>query len=197
MNCTHSSSAHNREGDRCAYCGTRLTLAMIAAAVTDTDGSPQAARPGGEPPTVPAGQVPSGAPSAPARTATSAPPSARRSSRRQGLPEPGRLFDPAARFTDPITSHQAAASITPDARRDAHRAVLLILANGPASDFDLAAATGLKQTSIDKRRGELRDVGYVRGFDRAGVSDTGSACIRWTLTRDGWAEADRLRKAAA
>ena len=95
---------------------------------------------------------------------------------------------PAARWTDPATSHEAAAS-TEQKRRDAHRSVLAILAAGPASDFDLAASTGLKQTSIGKRRGELRDAGLVCEHDRAGVSDTGSACIRWALTEAGRAAA--------
>ena len=94
-----------------------------------------------------------------------------------------------ARGTDPATSHLAAASVTEQARRDIHTRVLAILAEGPASDFDLAARTGLKQTSVGKRRGELRDMGYVTELDHQGVSDTGSSCVRWTLTSAGWAAA--------
>lgn len=83
-----------------------------------------------------------------------------------------------ARNTDPDTSHSAALA----ARRDRYAEVLAVLACGPASDFDLARATGIKQTSIGKRRGELRDWGLVAEHDQLGVSDTGSPCIRWTLT---------------
>lgn len=83
-----------------------------------------------------------------------------------------------ARTTDPDTSHAAALAV----RRDRYAEVLAVLACGPASDFDLARATGIKQTSIGKRRGELRDWGLVAEHDQLGVSDTGSPCIRWTLT---------------
>lgn len=90
---------------------------------------------------------------------------------------------PRARFTDPVTSHEAARAVTADRQRDAHRLVLQLLAeHGPLSDFDLARLTGLKQTSVGVRRGELVELGQVERFDRAGVSDTGRACIRWALT---------------
>jgi hypothetical protein len=86
---------------------------------------------------------------------------------------------PAARTTDPATSHQAAAM---PHMRDIHRTVLELLAAGPMTDFELAAATGLKQTSVGKRRGELAAKGLVADSGRRGVSDTGAAAIIWTAT---------------
>ena len=102
------------------------------------------------------------------------------------------LFDampaPAARFTDPPTSHLAAASVTTAAQRDSHRLVLdLLAARGPLTDFALAAEATrvlgrtVKQTSLGVRRKELVTAGLVCEHDRAGVSDTGSPCIRWAL----------------
>lgn len=85
-----------------------------------------------------------------------------------------------ARATDPDTSHEASAGAQ---RRRGHRLVLQLLADhGPLSDFDLAQLSGFKQTSIGKRRGELRDLGLVERHDRNAVSDTGAPCIRWRLT---------------
>lgn len=95
-------------------------------------------------------------------------------------PGPGGFF--AARLTDPITSLEAALSVERGkAREDYARVLDLLAAHGPLSDFDLARMTGTKQTSIGKRRGELRDAGLVVEHDRAGVSDTGSPCLRWAL----------------
>jgi len=105
------------------------------------------------------------------------------------VPPPLSLFDvPVARLTDPDTAHDAAASITPGKQRDSHALVLALLAeHGPLSDFDLArmatARRGhmVKQTSLGVRRKELVTAGLVVERDRAGVSDTGSPCIRWAL----------------
>jgi len=66
------------------------------------------------------------------------------------------------------------------------------------TDFDLAAQTGVQQTSIGKRRGELRDAGLVcraRTEDGTGVSrpsPTGSPAAVWVLSAAGIAEAEAL-----
>lgn len=189
--CSHSLSAHKTPGQTCAWCPTVLTADMIATANRPHRGS-QHARSGGEP----AGRmavVPSGAPIAPEAAGLCAS-GATVVAGGNLLRPPATLFD--TRPDDPITSHMAAASVTLDMRADRYRAVLAILAEGPASDFDLAARTGLKQTSIGKRRGELRDAGLVRKLDDLGVSDTGSACIRWALTDAGVAAAPTSRRVA-
>lgn len=88
---------------------------------------------------------------------------------------------PASRAGAEITSVMAAQSVELH-QREQHELVLALLAeHGPLSDFDLARLTGIKQTSIGARRAELKTAGLVEAFDRGGVSDTGSVCVRWTL----------------
>jgi hypothetical protein len=91
------------------------------------------------------------------------------------------LFDaPAARATDPDTSWAAAS----DARRSASthriRALDALRAN-PAglTDFELAELLRVGQTSIGKRRGELRDAGLVADSGRRRPAPSGSAAIVW------------------
>ena len=95
-----------------------------------------------------------------------------------------------ARHTDPDTSHAAAL----DARENSgiHRALALrVLREAPdgLTDFELAAKTGLQQTSIGKRRGELRDAGLVVDSGRKRPSPSGSAAIVWVCA----ASADPFR----
>ncbi len=100
-------------------------------------------------------------------------------------------LEPAARATDPLTSHEAAARQTPAKVRTEHRVVLELLTRGPLTDFDLAfqasQALGkpIKQTSVGVRRGELVRMGLVRNSGTFGVSDTGSRAIRWAITDAG------------
>ncbi len=60
------------------------------------------------------------------------------------------------------------------------------------SDFDLARLLDRKQTSAGKRRGELRDAGWVeRARDDEGnwarsLSDTCTPCAVWRLTDHGY-----------
>lgn len=180
-------------------------LTNIAAAEA-APGTLQAARSEGEPPPVPAPLGATIAPEAAGLSASGAPCASGVSADREAAagplarvtaPDAPTLFDaPAARATDPATSHQAAASITTDKRRAIHAQVLTLLLDGPLTDFDLAAHTGLKQTSVGKRRHELCTVGLVCEHDRAGISDTGSACCRWALTAAGRMEAARMAVAA-
>ena len=84
------------------------------------------------------------------------------------------------RRTDPDTSHRAARTTRPNA--GTNRAVALdVLQRWPAglTDFELAEITGLQQTSIGKRRGELRDAGLVRDTGRRRPSPSGSPSIVW------------------
>lgn len=95
-------------------------------------------------------------------------------------------FSPGARRTDPDTSHLAAAA-HPRIRARDRRLVLFELERHPAglTDFELAANLGRQQTSVGKRRGELRDWGWVydTGFYRPAPS--GSKAIVWALTTAG------------
>jgi hypothetical protein len=85
------------------------------------------------------------------------------------------------RTTDPDTSRSAAedARVNSDAHRArALRALREALPDG-LTDFELAAATGIQQTSIGKRRGELRDAGLVVNGGRKRPAPSGSAAIVW------------------
>jgi len=99
---------------------------------------------------------------------------------------------PAARTTDPITSHEAAAMQTPDKVTNSHRLVMaLLFEHGPMTDFDLAdrasraSQVKVKQTSIGVRRAELVRLGLVVDSGFKGKSDTGARAIRWALTDSG------------
>lgn len=89
-------------------------------------------------------------------------------------------FEPVARRTDPDTSWAAAEDASVNAAT--HRArVLAALRAHPdgLTDFELGDLLGLQQTSVGKRRGELRDKGLVfnAGFKRPAPS--GSMSIVW------------------
>lgn len=69
----------------------------------------------------------------------------------------------AARATDPETSRLAAEQIAPHVHAGQMKA-LAVFYRYPVSSFDdfqLAELTGVKQTSIGKRRKELETMGYV------------------------------------
>ena len=87
---------------------------------------------------------------------------------------------PVTRRDDPHTSWAAAQDAARGA--DTHRArALAALRAAPdgLTDFELADRLGVQQTSIGKRRGELRDAGLVAdsGFRRRAPS--GSLAIVW------------------
>src|SRR4051812_39894110 len=93
---------------------------------------------------------------------------------------------PAYRNSDPETSRQAAARC-PAIRRADLLEVLRIHAEHPAglSDFQLADIMKRKQTSVGKRRGELRDMGLIVQTAERRPSDTGSPAICWRITEAG------------
>lgn len=78
------------------------------------------------------------------------------------------LFDPPpgpkARATDPETSHEAA-TVTPIHIKASHRKMVLEALERAGeeglTDFDLERITGVQQTSIGVRRGELMKLGLV------------------------------------
>jgi hypothetical protein len=103
--------------------------------------------------------------------------------------------EPLARNTDPATSHEAAARMEPLARFD-RRLVLIAHASKPAglTDFELAALMQRQQTSVGKRRGELRDVGYIEATDIRRRSPSGSTAIVWRITEAGMKAATKQEK---
>ena len=115
------------------------------------------------------------------------------------VPEAGAVAPPevaastsGARTFDPDTAHEAAESITDRQRRAVYRAVLEALyEHGPSTDHDLARYVSGKlqhpiiQTSVGKRRGELRDSGQVTDSGFKGKTPSGARAIRWALTTAG------------
>lgn len=94
-------------------------------------------------------------------------------------------LDPTARTTDPWTSHEAARRAKPKAETNRALALKALRAAGPAglTDFQLAEVTGVQQTSIGKRRGELVKAGLVEkvpGVRRP--SPSGSPAQVWRAT---------------
>lgn len=105
------------------------------------------------------------------------------------------VFDePTARATDPVTSHQAAAAVAPRAGTTRARALVALAAAGHRglTDFELAARTGLGQTSVGVRRKELRDAGLVTATDERRPSPSGTPALVWRITDRGALEARRL-----
>lgn len=97
---------------------------------------------------------------------------------------------PAARRTDPVTSHLAAEK----AALGASKGRMLVLQNLlvlPLTDFELAALTGWQQTSIGKRRHECLRAGYVeRALDGHGEevrreTPSGAQALCWSITAAG------------
>lgn len=98
-----------------------------------------------------------------------------------------------ARNTDPHTSHLAAVHAISGKADNQRRALTALYQAGDngLTDFELADATGLQQTSIGKRRGELRDLGLVcKASDADGrilvrPAPSGKSAIVWRLTAAG------------
>lgn len=98
---------------------------------------------------------------------------------------PELMRGPNARRTDPATSHLAAADATPNAATHRARAYAALHAELPGglTDFELAARLGVQQTSIGKRRGELRDTGWVEDSGERRAAPSGSKAIVWRALR--------------
>lgn len=92
----------------------------------------------------------------------------------------------AARADDPDTSWLAAMSRL-DGKTTDRRLVLLVHDANPdgITDFELALITKRQQTSVGKRRGELRDVGLIEATEERRDSPSGSSAIVWRITALG------------
>lgn len=99
---------------------------------------------------------------------------------------------PGFRSTDPVTSAEAARG-NPAQRRLDQITVLSIHARHPAglTDFELADIMRRQQTSVGKRRGELRDAGLIEATELRRFAPSGSLAIVWKITEAGKAEAQR------
>jgi hypothetical protein len=95
----------------------------------------------------------------------------------------------SARTSDPETSRMAAARA---AKRMAQGRMMVLrhLMEGPKTDFELAAASGIQQTSIGKRRHDCMTDGQVEVAKDGNVvltrpSPTGSPARVWKITQAG------------
>lgn len=107
------------------------------------------------------------------------------------MPDQLDIFDlaqPAARNSDPWTSH-AAAEAFPSGRKNDRLRVLFAHGANPdgLTDFELAVLVGRQQTSAGKRRGELMAQGYILPTDTHRPAPSGSAAIVWKITETGLA----------
>lgn len=92
----------------------------------------------------------------------------------------------AARASDPITSHEAAQRVARTAATD--RALVLRIHQQWTSgltDFELADLAGRQQTSLGKRRGELRDAGLICDSGHKRPAPSGSLAVVWQITEAG------------
>jgi hypothetical protein len=102
---------------------------------------------------------------------------------------------PAVRWDDPDTCRTAAERASVNA--GTNRALALTAhahADGGLTDHELAELTGVQQTSIGKRRGELVALGLIERTDVRRPSPTGSPAIVWRITAVGL---DHARQVAA
>lgn len=91
-------------------------------------------------------------------------------------------MEPCARATDPSTSHEAAKTATSNAAKGRQIALVLLTLNPSGlTDFELAKLSGWQQTSIGKRRGELRDAGQVIDSGERRPAPSGAAAIVWKI----------------
>jgi hypothetical protein len=96
------------------------------------------------------------------------------------------IISPNARRSDPDTSH-AAADRHPALRHNDRHAALLAHYEHQAglTDFELADIMGRQQTSAGKRRGELRDLGFIEDSGLRRDAPSGSPSIVWRITALG------------
>ena len=88
-----------------------------------------------------------------------------------------------ARHTDPETSHNAAKVASRKAETNRLLALRMLREHGPMTDFALAELTGIQQTSVGVRRGELVKLGLVRATTLRRPSPSGTPCIVWEAIR--------------
>lgn len=98
------------------------------------------------------------------------------------------LFLPTknVRASDPDTS-RAAANKMPVLRGHDRKVVLASFYTYPEglTDFELADIVGRQQTSAGKRRGELRDEGFIEDSGLRRYAPSGSKAIVWKITQAG------------
>jgi predicted ArsR family transcriptional regulator len=90
----------------------------------------------------------------------------------------GMVDEPRARRSDPVTSHQAAASAKELAQQH-HILILGALMAGPAGVDRIAATTRLTSYQVSKRMSELERAGAARPTGKTVQSTAGRAQREW------------------
>lgn len=94
------------------------------------------------------------------------------------------VLEPAARTTDPSTSHRAARMASRNARtlRVACLDALKAAGDDGLTDFELADIVGRQQTSAGKRRGELVTMGLAEATSGRREAPSGAPATVWRAT---------------
>ena len=90
---------------------------------------------------------------------------------------------PAARQSDPDTSHIAAASMVEGASRHAQLVLSALKTLGPATYTELATATGLAPVQVNRRLHELRRARLVERLPETRLTPSGRPARLHCLTR--------------
>jgi hypothetical protein len=91
-------------------------------------------------------------------------------------PKPRQPEPPAARCTDPDTSHEAAAIPRSQQRAAVFEAFREL---GTATDYEISVHLGINRCSAGKRRVELQRDGWIAATDERRPTDTGARAIVW------------------
>ena len=90
---------------------------------------------------------------------------------------------PLARNDDPVTSHQAAASMTESASKHAMMILDALYKNGDMSPTGIALCLGLDRAQVFRRMSELKRRGFIYATGRLLRSPSGRNEREWSFKR--------------
>jgi len=90
---------------------------------------------------------------------------------------------PLARNDDPVTSHQAAASMTESASKHAMMILDALYKNGDMSPTGIALCLGLDRAQVFRRMSELERRGFIYATGRVLRSPSGRNEREWSFKR--------------
>lgn len=95
----------------------------------------------------------------------------------------GHAPEPAARNSDPGTSHAAAAQARESAATQRDRILAYLRTHGPKTADELDAGLALRVTSAGRRLPELEERGFVEPTDEIRPTSNGRGARVWRATR--------------
>lgn len=96
-------------------------------------------------------------------------------------------------WTPRKASAEALESLSVDRLRDDHLAIPAALKDGPKTDEQLLAITGINPNAIRARRGELVTRGDVVKHGEPGTTKSGRRATKWALKIDGFQTREMVR----